>query len=445
MNRINSISKNIAITFSSQILIFALGFIASIILARVLGPAGKGIYALIILIPAVMLQLGSLGIEAANVYFTGSKQYEIKDIISNSLISAILLGLILTLLFCGVSYLNIFQNFLNSNQIDPILLWLVVLTVPFSLMFGFLNSIILGKEEIVKYNKINIFHNILRLIAIIILLVILKQGIFGAVISHVLAVMGGTLFVILLIRKIGKITLCYNRRLFKDSTVYGLKAYFGNIIQFFNYRLDMFLVAIFLNPAAVGFYSIAVGVAETFWMLPGAIAAVLFPRISSLNSVAANNLTPGIARHTFFIIFVFSLILALLAKPLIKILFGSAFLPSVMPLLILLPGIVALGGAKTLTADLAGRGKPQFGTYASFVSLAVNIPLNLYLIPRWGISGAAFSSSVAYILSTLMVIIAFIKISQKSWIDILLIKRQDFHDYKTFFRRTREFLLLMLQ
>ncbi len=429
-----SISKNIAITFSSQILIFAFGFIASIILARALGPTGKGIYVLIILIPTVMLRLGSLGIEAANVYFTGSKQYEIKDIISNSLISALLLGLILMLLFWGTSYLNVFQDFLNSNQIDSLLLWLAVLTVPFSLIFGFLNNIILGKEEIVKYNKINIFHNILRLIAIIVFLIILKQGVFGAVVSHVLAVIGSTLFVILLIRKIGKITLCYNRRLFKDSTVYGLKAYFGNIIQFFNYRLDIFLVAFYLNPAAVGFYSIAVGIAETFWMLPGAIAAVLFPRISSLNSAEANNLTPGIARHTFFIIFVLSLILAFLAKPLIKTLFGSPFLPSVMPLLILLPGIIALGGCKILTADLAGRGKPQFGTYAAFVSLAVNIPLNLYLIPRWGISGVAFASSVAYILSTLMVIIAFIKISKKSWADILLIKKQDFHDYRKFFR-----------
>jgi O-antigen/teichoic acid export membrane protein len=430
-----SISKNIAITFSSQILIFAFGFIASIILARALGPTGKGIYVLIILIPTVMLKLGSLGIEAANVYFTGSKQYEIKDIISNSLISALFLGLTLMLLFWGVSYLNIFQNFLNSNQIDSVLLWLVVLTVPFSLMFGFLSSIILGKEEIVKYNKINIFHNIIRVIAIIIFLVILKQGILGAVVSHVLAVIGGTLFVILLIRKIGKVTFCYNQRLFKDSTVYGLKAYFGNIIQFLNYRLDMFLVAIFLDPAAVGFYSIAVGIAETFWMLPGAIATVLFPRISSLDSTEANNLTPGIARHTFFIIFVFSLILALLAKPLIKILFGSPFLPSVMPLLILLPGIIALGGAKTLTADLAGRGKPQFGTYASFVSLAVNIPLNLWLIPKWGISGAAFSSSIAYIVATLVVIIAFVKISDKAWTNILLIKKQDFQDYKSFVYR----------
>ena len=129
-----SLSKNSAITFSSQILIFILGIIIMIILARALGPTGKGIYTLIILISTVMLRLGTLGIEAANVYFTGSKKYEVRDIVSNSLIDALLLGLILILLFWRIFHFNIFQNFLNSNQINPFYLWLVVLTVPFSLL-----------------------------------------------------------------------------------------------------------------------------------------------------------------------------------------------------------------------------------------------------------------------------------------------------------------------
>ena len=125
-----SISKNTTITFSSQILIFALGFVASIILARVLGPEGKGIYALIVLVPALMLNLGSLGIEVANVYFTGSKQYQIKDIVSNSFLCGILISSILILLFFGAFHVDIFQNFLASNQIKPFYLWIVTLTVP---------------------------------------------------------------------------------------------------------------------------------------------------------------------------------------------------------------------------------------------------------------------------------------------------------------------------
>jgi O-antigen/teichoic acid export membrane protein len=267
----------------------------------------------------------------------------------------------------------------------------------------------LGKEKIINFNKINIFQTAFLLIAIIVFLLILKQGVFGAIVSNVLTIIFVTLFAIYSIRKFTKIKFSFSQELFKDSLKYGLKAYFGNLAQFLNYRLDMFLVAVFLGPAAVGYYSISVGIAEKIWMLPGAIATVLFPRISAIKDVEANNLTPRVARHTFFITFVLALTLVLLANPLIKIFYGYVFLPSVIPLLILLPGIIALGGCKILTGDLAGRGKPQFGAYAAFVSLAVNIPLNLCLIPKWGISGAAFASSVAYIIATLVVIIAFVR------------------------------------
>lgn len=425
----NSISKNSVITFSSQILVFILALVISIILARALGPKGKGICTLIILIPTVMLKLGSLGIEDANVYFTGSKKYKIEDIVSNSLLSSILLGLILFLLFFNIYYLDIFQNFLKSNQLNDIYLWFAVLAVPFSLLSGYLRSILLGKEEIMIYNKINILQIVFDLIMIVILLLIFKQGIFGVIIAYLLTSIFIALLVISFIKKFTKINISYNGKLFKDTINYGIKAYFSNLITFLNYRLDMLLVAFFLGPIEVGYYSIAVAIAEKIWMLPGAIATVLFPRISSIENTKANNLTPRVARHTFFIVLIISLILAILAKPLIEILFGEAFLPSVMPLLILLPGIIALSFPKILCADLAGRGKPIYSLYASVISLGANIPLNLWLIPRWGISGAAFASSVAYIIATLIVIAAFIKISGKSWGEISIIKKIDFQDY----------------
>lgn len=74
---------------------------------------------------------------------------------------------------------------------------------------------------------------------------------------------------------------------------------------------------------------------------------------------------------------------------------------------------------------------------SAVISLIVNIPLNLFLIPKWGISGAAFASTVAYTLATVIVIIAFTKISKKSWSDVLLIKKQDFQDYSNLLAKLR--------
>ena len=427
---VNSLFKNSVITFTSRILIFLLWITISILLARSLGPELRGIYALIIFVYTVMLRLGSLGLETANTYFTGSKQYEVKDIVSNSLLNCLLIGSMLILLFYIIFHINSVQEYFNSNNVTPAYLWLVVLTIPFSLLSLFLINIFLGLEEITTYNKINVFRYSCHLTALVVFLFIIQQGLFGAVISHVITSVIVTFVSIYLIQKVTKIDISFSPDLAKNAIRYGLKAYWGNLAQFLNYRLDILLISAFLAPVAVGYYSIAVGMAETIWILPGAIGTVLFPRVSSLSDTDANSLTPKIARHTYFIIFVCVVLLFFFASKLIELLFGPAFLPSQRPLLILLPGIIAVAGSKTLTADLSGRGKPQFGAAAALVSLAINIPLNIYMIPKWGISGAALASSVAYILANIMVIIAFTKISRTSWFDTVIIKKADLRDYK---------------
>ncbi len=430
-----SFKKGGLITFLTQVLVFIFGFATSIILARVLGPEGKGIYTLIILIPAVLGMLGTLGIEIANVYFSANRKYKLSDIVSNSLISSTGLGLIIILLFWMVSTTNAFQEFLTANNIAPLYLWLAVLTVPISLLGGFLNRILLGREEIIKFNSAGLFQSVLQFGLIIVLLVALAQGVFGAVLAYVITTLCVALLVTLFVKKLSKIRLAVNFELLKESLRYGGKGNIGNVAQFLNYRLDIFLVAYFLDVAAVGYYALAVGIAERLWMIPGSTGTVLFPRVSAIDKTQANQLTPKVSRHTLFIVFILSIVLLVLAGPLIQLLFGTAFLPSVAPLMILLPGIVALSFAKVLTSDLAGRGRPEFGTLAAFVSLAVNIPLNLLLIPKWGIAGAAFASTVAYSLAALMVIIAFARLSKTSWGEILLIKRGDLKVYTDLFSR----------
>lgn len=379
-----NLKKSGLITFLTQVSVFIFGFATSIILARVLGPEGKGIYTLIILIPAVLGMLGTLGIEIANVYFSANRRYKLSDIISNSLISSIGLGLIIILLFWGLSTTNVFQGFLAANNIPLLYLWLAVFMVPIVLLSGFFNRILLGREEIIKFNSVGIFQSVLQLGLIVILLIVLAQGVFGAVLSYIITAICVALLAILFVKRFGKINFSINFGLLKESLRYGGKGYIGNVAQFLNYRLDIFLVAYFLDVAAVGFYVLAVGMAERLWMIPGSIGTVLFPRVSAIKDAQANQLTPKVSRHTLFVVFVLSIVLLVLTRPLIQILFGAAFLSSVEPLMILLPGIVVLSFAKVLTGDLAGRGRPEFGMWAAFASLAVNIPSESAAHPKMG-------------------------------------------------------------
>ena len=421
-----SFKKSSAITFATQGVTFAIGFAISIILARVLGPADRGTFALLMLIPSVLIMVGGMGLEVANVYFSANRKYKLDDIISNSLFATIALCSIIILICWAVSDARIVKEFLDKNNIAASYLWaLILFAMPLMFFNGFFSKILLGREQIIRFNLTNAFQSILQLTSIFIILVVLGQGIYGAVLSYIIAVAGSALLVGFFIFRLGRIRFSVKLGLLKDSIRYGGKAYLGNMVQFLNYRLDMFLVAYFLDVSAVGYYAIAVGIAERLWMIPNSLATVLFPRVATIGGKPANHLTCKTSRHTLIIVFALSLPLIALAKPVILLFFGSAFLPSVKPLVFLLPGVIALSFAKILTSDLAGRGRPEFGALAAFVSLAVNIPLNLFLIPRWGISGAAFASTIAYALASLIVTIAFTKMSGSLWRDILFMKADD--------------------
>lgn len=429
--------KKSAITFFSEIGIFIFGFLSLVIITRMLGPEGKGAYSLILLVPSLMLTFGSCGIGAANIYFTGNKKYKVEDVISNSIVLVVALSIILVFVFWLLFQFDFFRNFIHSDEIPLAYLWLMVLSIPVSLLLGFFLNIVRGKEDIFNYNASRLLENGLNFIAIFVLLLLFKGGVSFAVFAYLLSISGASVFLIFLVRKIAKIRFRVNYNLLKDSLIYGWKTYIANMVSFLSYRLDMFLLIFLLNPAIsvvqVGFYSVSVSIAEKILVIPGAFSTVLFPRVSSISGAEANLITSKVIRHTFFIVSIVSLFAMIFAKPAISLIFGKAFLPSFIPFLALLPGIIAFSIGGVIASDLSGRGKPQFAIYSSIVCVVINVILNIMLIPKWGILGASIASSIAYWADTLVVLVAFINISQKSLFDVLIIKKEDFKDYLAVF------------
>ena len=106
-------------------------------------------------------------------------------------------------------------------------------------------------------------------------------------------------------------------------------------------------------------------------------------------------------------------------------LYGEAFRPSIMALVWLLPGIVIFSVANVLAAYIAGIGKPRLNLLVSGLSLIVTIGLDIALIPRMNIVGAAIASTLSYSLSALLLIIFFIRETGASLREVLLPTSED--------------------
>ena len=413
-------------TFITQLIVVCIATVSAIVMARVLGPSGQGSYAIIILIPTFCVSLGNLGIGIANVYFYRSKKYKLTDLASNSFILSILLGVLLflvTLIFIYFFHPSFLQD------IDPLLLVIPTLMIPFMLLYDNFKLLLLAEKKVNQYNLLPIFQASIIAVLVFTLLLVFNAGLLGAISAWVGGIFLASIMSVVLLRKLTTLKFSFHILAFKDTVKFGIQSCIGNVIKLLNYRLDLFLVSYFIGMTAVGYYSISVFLAETLWLFPSAIAMILYAQTSELTKEQANKLTPIICRNTFLITFLSALMLFALSKIIITLFFEVKFLPALQPLWILIPGIVIFSICRLLTNELAGRGKPSIVFIAPTISLAVNIPLNLFLIPQWGISGAAFASTISYTISTLVTIIAYTRETGTDWRDIIIPKLQDFEFY----------------
>ncbi len=140
-------------TFLTLVIIAVVGLVASIIVARALGPSGKGTYSLILLVPTFLASLGSLGIGIANVHFCRSVKHRLADLTSNSLVSSLVLGLPLAM--AAIMYFYFFRpSFLGDISLP--LLVIAALMTPLLLLFGNFRFLLLGEDKVNQYNLLDI-------------------------------------------------------------------------------------------------------------------------------------------------------------------------------------------------------------------------------------------------------------------------------------------------
>jgi O-antigen/teichoic acid export membrane protein len=410
-------------TFATQIVIVSLGLLVAVLIARVLGPEGKGAYSLLILVPSILISLGHLGIGTGTAYYTGRRAYPASSMVSNALLSGAGLGVALLGASLAV-YALLGPTFLEG--IEPFYALAAASVVPLGLVSFYVRHFLLGDERITWYNLTSLLPSILQALLMVLLVGFpWRLGLTGALIAFVSGHAAGVVTSVVFARRLAPFRLSLDMTALRASLRFGVQGYAGNLIQFLNYRLDMILVSLFLGVAQVGYYSVAVNFAEALWYLPASAGMVLFSRTPRATMEQANRTTPIICRTILTLTAIAALLLAAIANLAVTLLFGRDFLPALMPLWILLPGVTALAINKVLCNELIGRGKPLIGTIAAAVSLAINVPLNLLLIPRLGIAGAALASTVSYSVCCLVPLIAFVRLTGVQYRDLLLMRRED--------------------
>lgn len=415
------------LTFFAQVLQFGLAFLTSVLIARTLGPAGKGVFTLLTVSAGIMVLIGSLGLGTANTYFAANRKYPVRELAGNSVVFSLTAGgAILTVMLGIYPYLN--NNVLAGTTSVQIMI--AAGALPFLLLLACFNGLILGESRVATYNALNVTQLAVFALGLLLLLGVGRITVLSAFSAWAIAAaVAGLASVIALSATRTFPGMAVSLRTFWGSIVFGLKGHGANLISFVNYRLDFFVVSAFLGAAQVGLYSVGVAMAELLWYVPNSVTSVLLPRISSSGKEEATRVTTAVCRHTLFLTLVCSALAIPTARLFLVLILTDRFLPSLLPFFLLLPGVISLSLSKVISSDLTGRGKPQYATLIAAITISFTVVLDLVLIPRFGIAGAAVASTLVYMLATMLSIAFFLHESNAALGQVLLFSRDDLAIY----------------
>lgn len=414
-------ARRVAGTFATKVVTFALGLISTVVVARLLGPAGRGEFYLLTLVPTTLLTFGQLGVPSALVFFTG-RGSSLRELIRTSL------ALVMPFAALVVVPVAVLGGFLARTILASVSeadLHVVILVTPllFWSMLG--SAMLLGRQAIGQTNLLSLGQTLTSLVLIVVLVGVADLGVHGAVYAYVIVGVGATITTAMLIRRLTpsppQAPIIGARTLLG----YGLRIYPGSLATFFSYRVDVFLLSAMLgSPTQVGLYSLAVGFAELVFYVPDSIATVFFPRIAASNRGEADGMAPAVVRQTVLMTAGAALLLLPASWLAIRLVL-PAFADSYAALVVLTPGVVALSVSKVLSGYVSGLGRPLPVGGIAVASLVVNVVMNLVLIPLLGIVGAAAASLISYSVNAALMVLLSSRMSDTSPGRLVIPRRAD--------------------
>ena len=408
-NRV-TFARNASITLATRAALILIGLVTSVIMARALGPAGRGLFSLAVVVSGMVFNATNLGVGAASGYYLGRKKTPVAELAGNLLSLSVAIGA------AALAVSLAFSSVLVSRFLPSVPLWAVVValfTVPFSGLLCNFQMLFRAKNDFRNFNVVEILQPGSYFVFFVLCLVFVPTHLFGAsiavfLVSNIIAGLGA----VLLMRRCVQFGFRWDPAIVKGTLRFGVQQNVASFLDVLNYRFDMLLVNYFLDPAYVGFYSISLVIPEKLWNIPNVLSSVLHPRVANAgNENDANRETAQVSRITVLIIGMACIAILLLGRLLIRLLYSDRFLPAVTPMVILLPGILMISVAKVLTSALVARGYPRANLWAGLVAVASNVACNVVLIPRMQISGAALASTVSYTLYAVVIVSYFMRVT----------------------------------
>ncbi|MCO7521988.1 MULTISPECIES: oligosaccharide flippase family protein [unclassified Pseudomonas] len=404
----NSYLRQLALSMATKLAMIALRLLRNVLLARILGPSERGLFALLSTLPELISAATSGGLNSA-VGYQAAKQRDMGLLLTQVLVYGSLLAGLLTLL-CVVLVRSFGADLAVTVQLG-LLAWLLLLAVPMTVLKSGLLTLHNASGGVGAFNALRLSESLAPLLLFLGLFWMWREQALEAALISWLA--GIALVLVLGLWWLGRqhrLRLRWDRDGQRELLAYSAKSHPDLLFQQLILRSDYLFIGALLGSTALGHYAMASAAAELLLIVPEAVTTPLMKRLLQQDT-GMERLTPLALRLTATVMLGACLGMALIGQWLIVTLFGADYAPAYPALLALLPGLLGLCYASILRLDLLGKNRPGTVSLLMGAGAALNLLLNVLLIPTWGIVGAAAASSIAYLAVTVAMLALYCRLS----------------------------------
>jgi O-antigen/teichoic acid export membrane protein len=390
-------------------------FVSSMIIARLLGPDGRGMVSALTVPSQLAVSVSEMGVRQSTAFHLG------RGMMPLGRLQPTLLAMVPIASAFAIVLSLIYFDLAGVAQGDWRLRILAVVTIPLSLSASYASGVFLGRQRIAEFRKTSWRPGLISLILVILLGWGAGWGVYGVMMATAVGALSAAAYALFLLGKEEPLRLGFDRDIATRLQRKGISYAASLVVLMLNYRIMILLLTRLGTLTDVGLYAQAIAIAELIWEVPTMLGSLVLSRgVNAKDETLFSRKVLLLARLAFVAALGLSILVGVAAKYLFPILYGHRFEQSAGICIVLLPGIVAFIVFKVLHIDLAGRGKPWVAMIVMVPVLVLNVALGWAMIARYGALGAAAASSACYLVATIGYVLVYRRVTGLSLGDILL-------------------------
>lgn len=399
----------VATTASTLLVNLATG----ILIARVLGPSGRGALTAVLAVPPIVAWVFEMGCVAAVTYHQARRPADAPRLVGTWLV------ICLPLAIAGTAAGWLLLPHVLAAQSDHTLMVARLLMLTLTIMFvaDLMNGVVLGDQDFAFYNGLRVLQPVALALVYGTLWLAGALTVSTAVAATVAVTAGAA--VALCLRVLRRHGLGRPSRAIARTTLwYGIRAHSTSTAGLVNTRLDVMIIPAFLGAASVGLYSVATNVSWMVATVSASLGSIVFPTAAARGLAGRYTVVKSLYA-TLAIAIALAATIAVFAGVGVRLVYGADFSGSVTPLRILLIGTVLYAAASVACSGLYAVNRPFTAALAQFTAAAVTVVGLLLFLRRGGIEAAAIVSTVAYGLVFVIALVLYRRTAGLTWRELV--------------------------